>query len=742
MADHQLTYNIVAADPGGLPLTITVSQLPAWLSFVDHGNGTATISGTPTNANAGLASVDIHVTDGTYYADQVMSLNVAKTNHAPSFTSTPPLSALTETPYTYNVVASDPDGDVLAINATVALPAWLTLVDHGDGTATLSGTPDDSATGHYSLTLTVNDGHVWVDQNFNITVSAVNHLPTLTLSTNQATVTQWFDATVTFNDTDGDPVSIVSGASGPGPVWLGQTTDGNGNLHFIGDPHNANAGDEVFTVRLSDGKDTVDRTFTIHVTPTYTTPTFTSTAITNATTGVYYNYSITTLDLDGDPLTITATGVPTWLTFTDFHDGTASLTGNATSADAGTSNIVLTVSDPQSHTDQSFTLTTKLPNHAPAFGSSGPVSGTVDQAYIYHIATSDADGDARTITAVSKPGWLTLTDNHDGTATLSGTPTQTGSSAVVLRVSDGTTHTDQSWSIGVVAGTQLDAAPVFDNLTAPPATADAMENYAYTFSASESGGASLSFALTAGPAWLSLVDHGDGTATVSGMPDITEMGATESVTVNVSDGATAVGTTFDVNVPAWRWRVDAGGTLAIVGSNDADNITVAPSGTGTLRVNYNGTIKNFAAASITSVQVYGQDGNDIITLSTLGIGTYVLGGAGNDTLIGGDQADNLVGGGGKDLIEGNAGDDRLSGLAGNDNIMGGGGKDRLYGGDGNDVLNGGTGADRFWGNAGSDVIFARDKYPDQLYPDASDVVPDIAQVDTLDSLNGVFTPYG
>ena len=73
--------------------------------------------------------------------------------------------------------------------------------------------------------------------------------------------------------------------------------------------------------------------------------------------------------------------------------------------------------------------------------------------------------------------------------------------------------------------------------------------------------------------------------------------------------------------------------------------------------------------------------------------TDVLGGSGNDILIGNDQGDLLRGNGGNDTITGGAGDDILVGGPGNDIITGGAGQDLLFGGLGRDNLSGGVGED-------------------------------------------------
>src|SRR5262249_42866527 len=95
------------------------------------------------NANgAARSSFQFSVNDadlGTVSA--VMTIHVAAVNDAPSFNSSPTTSATEDATYTYAIGANDVDlGTSLTITSTT-LPTWLTLIDNGDGTATLSGTP-------------------------------------------------------------------------------------------------------------------------------------------------------------------------------------------------------------------------------------------------------------------------------------------------------------------------------------------------------------------------------------------------------------------------------------------------------------------------------------------------------------------------------------------------------------------------------------------------------------------------
>ncbi|MCP4542747.1 MAG: hypothetical protein GY832_36960, partial [Chloroflexi bacterium] len=124
----------------------------------------------------------------------------------------------------------------------------------------------------------------------------------------------------------------------------------------------------------------------------------------------------------------------------------------------GTTTITVTVDDSLSAASDSFVLAVGDVNVPPEFTSSPVTVGTVGVLYTYDVTASDPNvDDTLTITATTKPIWLALTDNGDGTATLSGTPTMTDTYDVVLEVSDGEDNDTQAFTITV------DAAPVADS---------------------------------------------------------------------------------------------------------------------------------------------------------------------------------------------------------------------------------------------------------------------------------------
>ncbi|XVU25214.1 calcium-binding protein [Actinoplanes sp. CA-054009] len=125
------------------------------------------------------------------------------------------------------------------------------------------------------------------------------------------------------------------------------------------------------------------------------------------------------------------------------------------------------------------------------------------------------------------------------------------------------------------------------------------------------------------------------------------------------------------------------------------------------------------------------------------IGTSVeaiVGGSGNDRLIGTPRADWLAGGPGNDVIAGSGGNDILYGSGGRDYINGAAGDDQLYG----DEPNAGTGvhADTLLGGPGRDTV-NYDGYAKPLFIDLDGAAGDDGQAGERDTVGAdVENVYG
>ena len=125
--------------------------------------------------------------------------------------------------------------------------------------------------------------------------------------------------------------------------------------------------------------------------------------------------------------------------------------------------------------------------------------------------------------------------------------------------------------------------------------------------------------------------------------------------------------------------------------------------------------------------VLGGFGNDVLVGN--GLANRLIGGGGGDSLAGGVGSDWLSGEAENDVIDGGAGTDNLVGGAGNDTLRGGADADVLAGGSGIDSLNGGLGGDVLNGGDGNDLIEARDGVADKV---SCGVGYDEARVDPVD----------
>src|SRR3954451_6386978 len=132
------------------------------------------------------------------------------------------------------------------------------------------------------------------------------------------------------------------------------------------------------------------------------------------------------------------------------------------------------------------------------------------------------------------------------------------------------------------------------------------------------------------------------------------------------------------------------GLLSELGDDLDNTITTSRNAAGQILVNGGAVPIVGGPATVANtalIQVFGQGGNDTITLNES-----------NGAL----PAAQLFGGGGNDTLTGGSGGDLLFGQSGNDTLLGKGGNDLLFGGSGNDVLSGGDGDDQMFGEAGND----------------------------------------
>src|SRR5690606_7300787 len=111
-----------------------------------------------------------------------------------------------------------------------------------------------------------------------------------------------------------------------------------------------------------------------------------------ATTGAAYAYEVAAIDPNGDALTLTASTLPAWLTFTDNGNGTGSLAGTPAAEHVGDHEVVLDVTDATGLTDQQqFTISVAAAGAPPAFTSTPGTAATIATEYRYDVTAADPD---------------------------------------------------------------------------------------------------------------------------------------------------------------------------------------------------------------------------------------------------------------------------------------------------------------------------------------------------------------
>lgn len=259
---NTLSFTLSASDPDPTDLIriVSATNLPPGATLnpglpTAQGNpATTTFSWQPATSDWGEKTVVFTARD-SYNEQSAHTINLL-VNSQPIFTSTPATEVIAEELYTYTITTTDDDvpfGDELRIIAQ-SIPAWLTLTDNGDGTATLTGTPQISDQGPHSVSLLVEDiyhhsyDQTGSTQNFSINVIPCN-VSTQIASTN-VTCEGGSNGTVTVNVTGGKPDYLYSNDNG--------TTFQTENV-FAGLP----AGDYVVIVK--DGNDCLSESQTVTI---------------------------------------------------------------------------------------------------------------------------------------------------------------------------------------------------------------------------------------------------------------------------------------------------------------------------------------------------------------------------------------------------------------------------------------------------------------------------------------------
>ena len=421
-------------DPDDDPLSYSVSNSNTSVVTVSLSGTILTI----TEVGLGNASITVTASDGTLSTDDQFNVAVNNVNDQPEVLN-PIGDRSYDEGFSTNSINlsprfSDPDGDVLTFSATSSNTSVVNVSVSGSVL-----TITEAGLGNAMITVTASDGSLSVDDNFTVSVNNVNDPPVLDNPLPDLNLDEYFDTQIvdlagTFDDPDGDDLTLSAVSSNAGVVSAGLS----GTTLTLTE---TGLGTSIITVTASDGQYAETDQFRVTVSNVNDAPVVVSPVSDRTYFEGFGSAGISLApvfnDPDGDVLSLSAAS-------SDEGIVTVSLSGTTlTIAETGlgTATVTLTATDGDLSVTDQFTVTVNNVNDQPVvenpladreldehFGTETidltPVFSDPDlNDILTYEATSSDDG----VVSVSISGaLLTLHEEGLGTVTITITATDDG----------------------------------------------------------------------------------------------------------------------------------------------------------------------------------------------------------------------------------------------------------------------------------------------------------------------------
>lgn len=333
----------------------------------------------------------------------------------PTFTSASTTTFVVNSPGSFTVTTDA--FPVPTITKDGALPTGVTFTDNGDGTATIAGTPALGTFAGYPLEFSAVNG-LEPDgfQSFTLVVDRATQAPVTIDSSDTGTATVVKDIAVSGGTGTGGYLVEVTGTNTAECAVQNATqilAAKGGTCDIVA----TRGADENYNAQQSS-------------TQTITFAKADQAAITITPTQVTLANPSTTLGINGG----TTNGAESFVLSSAGTAGCAiTSAGVLTYTSVGTCTVTGTMAGNDTYNDISL-LQVITVRSSPVFTSGATANFTIDQNSSFSITTAGTPTPTIIQTAGTLPGGLTLTDNVDGTMTLSGTPDHgtVGSSTITL----------------------------------------------------------------------------------------------------------------------------------------------------------------------------------------------------------------------------------------------------------------------------------------------------------------------
>lgn len=367
-----LSFAVSVSDPAGAGIaSLDASPLPPGATFTPNASNTSgTFAWTPGPADDGAYDVQ-------FTATSTGGLTGGSTTHirveGPATLMIDPIDDVTVEGGSFASVAVDASGlPGQTINLTASLPSFASLNPPGSGigsvNTTISINPPPGSAGTYQASVTAISGVEFVTEDFDIIVTGdggpTNTPPTLSApAVDSVMVGETSSFVVTAADPDGDAVTLFGSALPTGASFM---DNGDNTGTFTWTPAANQVGDHVASFTGLDGRGGSGAASTlitvIGETEENLPPVLSAPAALQVQEGGLVNFVVAADDPDGDPVMLTADGVPMGATFVDQGNDTAlfswtpdagqagvyivAFTGNDGRGGSGTASTEITVTEP------------------------------------------------------------------------------------------------------------------------------------------------------------------------------------------------------------------------------------------------------------------------------------------------------------------------------------------------------------------------------------------------------------
>jgi len=305
---------------------------------------------------------------------------------------------------------------------------------------------------------------------------SANHAPSLNaIADQEISADQPMTLTVSATDLDGDRLTYSASGLPSGAVFSEDT--------LTWTPTQAQAGTYHVAFEVTDGQFYDSETITITVAgsgdATSSQPSLATIGNKAVNEAEQLTFSISASDPDGDPITYSASGLPSGASFSS-----QSFTWTPTYDQAGTYQVTFVASDGQDQDTEAITITVTNVNRAPALSTIGDQSVDEQTALAFTVSADDPDEDAVTYSATSLPTGARFTGGS-----FSWTPTsdQIGAYEVTFVASDGRLQDSESITLYVVGTGPDGTAPTVTRCNPEPDAIQVVLNNLVTLHVTDAG---------------------------------------------------------------------------------------------------------------------------------------------------------------------------------------------------------------------------------------------------------------